>query len=80
MFIFESAYSIGIKSGDISGAMALWSRMIPSLLYIWSGNYVPLVKAACRLRGFDGGSVRAPLQELSSNETRALASCLEPLG
>jgi len=60
--------------------MALWSRMIPSLLYIWSGNYVPKVTAACRLRGCDGGGVRAPLQELSSDEARALASSLEPLG
>ncbi len=68
-----------VKNGDIAGAMALWSRMIPSLLYIWRGNYVPKVKAACRQRGFDGGSVRAPLQDLSSEEERALASSLEPL-
>jgi 4-hydroxy-tetrahydrodipicolinate synthase len=69
-----------VTSGDIAGAMELWSRMIPSLLYIWRGNYIPKVKAASRQRGFDGGSVRAPLQELSSDEVRVLASCLEPLG
>ena len=69
-----------VASGDIAGAMALWSRMIPSLLYIWRGNYVARVKAACRQRGYDGGSVRAPLQEISSDEARTLASCLEPLG
>jgi 4-hydroxy-tetrahydrodipicolinate synthase len=69
-----------VANGDIPGAMALWSRMIPSLLYIWRGNYVPKVKAACRQRGFDGGSVRAPLQNLSADETDALAACLEPLG
>jgi dihydrodipicolinate synthase/N-acetylneuraminate lyase len=62
------------------GAMELWSRMIPSLLYIWRGNYIPKVKAASRLRGFDGGGVRAPLQDLSVNEERELAACLEPLG
>ncbi len=73
--LFERA-----ASGDIAGAMALWSRMIPSLLFIWSGNYVSKVKAACRHRGYDGGSVRAPLQEISSDETHTLASCLEPLG
>ena len=73
--LFEQA-----ASGDIAGAMALWSRMIPSLLFIWSGNYVSKVKAACRHRGYDGGSVRAPLQEISSDETHTLASCLEPLG
>ncbi len=69
-----------VESGDIGGAMALWSRMIPSLLYIWRGNYIAKVKAACRQRGFDGGSVRAPLQDISSDEARALAACLEPLG
>jgi dihydrodipicolinate synthase/N-acetylneuraminate lyase len=53
--------------------------MIPSLLYIWRGNYVAKVKAACRQRGFDGGGVRAPLRELSAQEARMLASCLEPL-
>lgn len=73
--LFEMA-----ASGDTAGAMTLWSRMIPSLLYIWRGSYVPRVKAACRLRGFDGGSVRAPLLEISVDEARALECCLEPLG
>ncbi len=68
-----------VNSGDIAGAMALWARMIPSLLYIWRGNYIPRVKAASRQRGFDGGSVRAPLRDLSADEARALAACLEPL-
>ena len=69
-----------VTSGDITGTMELWSRMIPSLLYIWRGNYVAKVKAASRLRGFDGGGVRAPLQNLSANEMHELMACLEPLG
>jgi 4-hydroxy-tetrahydrodipicolinate synthase len=69
-----------VARGDITGAMELWSRMIPSLLYIWRGNYVPKVKAASRLRGFDGGGVRAPLQNVSASEVQELAACLEPLG
>jgi 4-hydroxy-tetrahydrodipicolinate synthase len=68
-----------VASGDIAGAMALWSRMIPSLLCIWRGNYIPKVKAASRQRGFDGGSVRAPLRELSTDELRELAASLESL-
>ena len=68
-----------VASGDIAGAMALWSRMIPSLLCIWRGNYIPKVKAASRQRGFDAGSVRAPLTELSTDELRELAASLEPL-
>ncbi len=69
-----------VSSGDIAGAMQLWARMIPSLLYIWRGNYIPRVKAASRQRGFDGGSVRAPLRDLSPDERRELAASLEPLG
>jgi 4-hydroxy-tetrahydrodipicolinate synthase len=68
-----------VTSGDITSAMELWSRMIPSLLYIWRGNYVPKVKAASRLRGFESGGVRAPLQNLSVNEMHELMACLEPL-
>lgn len=62
-----------VSSGDIAGAMSLWNKMIPSLLYIWQGNYIPKVKVACRLRGFDGGSVRAPLQPIGPNEEAELA-------
>ena len=69
-----------IASGDLNEAMALWSTMIPSLLYIWQGNYIAKVKAAARLRGFDGGSVRRPLMPLSDIEQRELATTLEPLG
>ena len=69
-----------VANEDIAGAMELWSSMIPSLLYIWRGNYIPKVKAASRLRGFDGGGVRAPLQNLSVKEIHELESCLEPLG
>jgi 4-hydroxy-tetrahydrodipicolinate synthase len=69
-----------IASNDVAGAMELWSRMIPSLLCLWRGKYVAKVKAACRQRGFDGGGVRPPLQDLSADETRELLASLEPLG
>jgi 4-hydroxy-tetrahydrodipicolinate synthase len=68
-----------VVSGDLAGAMTLWRRMIPSLLYIWRGQYIPKVKAASRLRGFDGGSVRAPLQDLDAASSAELEACLEPL-
>jgi 4-hydroxy-tetrahydrodipicolinate synthase len=68
-----------VASGDHAGAMALWQRMIPSLLHIWSGLYIPKVKAAARLRGFDGGSVRAPLRNLNPAEEQKLAISLETL-
>ena len=68
-----------VAADDITGARELWSRMLPSLLYIWRGDYIPKVKAASRLRGFDGGSVRAPLRNLDAERERELAACLEPL-
>lgn len=69
-----------VAARDLAGAMELWSRMIPSLLCLWRGNYVAKVKAACRKRGFGGGGVRAPLRELSVDERRGLEASLEPLG
>ncbi len=69
-----------VVATDLIAAMALWSTMIPSLLYIWQGNYIAKVKAASQLRGFDGGPVRRPLLPLSDTETRELAATLEPLG
>jgi len=69
-----------VAAGDLTGAMQLWSTMIPSLLYIWEGNYIAKVKAASQLRGFDGGPVRQPLLPLSASEAQELAATLEPLG
>ena len=68
-----------VAAGDFNAAMDLWATMIPSLLYIWSGNYIAKVKTACRLRGFEGGSVRRPLTPLSADEEKILASSLESL-
>jgi 4-hydroxy-tetrahydrodipicolinate synthase len=68
-----------VAAGDLSAAMSLWSRMIPSLLYIWRGHYIAKVKAASRMRGFDAGAVRAPLRDLDAGSELELAKCLEPL-
>ncbi len=69
-----------VAAGDLTGSMNLWSTMVPSLLYIWEGNYIAKVKAASQLRGFDGGPVRQPLLPLSASAARELAATLEPLG
>ncbi|MCP4387172.1 MAG: dihydrodipicolinate synthase family protein [Gammaproteobacteria bacterium] len=68
-----------VASGNHAAAMLLWQRMIPSLLCIWRGQYIAKVKTAARLRGFDGGSLRAPLQNLDHQAQRELETCLEPL-
>ena len=68
-----------VVAGEFEAARQLWARMIPSLLFIWRGQYIPKVKAACRLRGFDGGTVRTPLRNLDAPTERLLAQTLEPL-
>jgi 4-hydroxy-tetrahydrodipicolinate synthase len=68
-----------VVAGELDAAMQLWSRMIPSLLFIWRGHYIPKVKAASRLRGFNGGAVRKPLCELDTATEGLLAQSLEPL-
>ena len=69
-----------VAAGDLTGSMNLWSTMVPSLLYIWEGNYIAKVKAASQLRGFDGGPVRQPLLPLTATAARELVASLEPLG
>ena len=60
-------------------ALALWSRMFPSVAYCWFNDYIPAVKAACRQMGFDGGTVRAPVCEIGPAEEAKLAAALAPL-
>jgi 4-hydroxy-tetrahydrodipicolinate synthase len=67
------------SSGEYGAALALWSRMIPSLLFIWSDNYVAAVKAAAEIRGFGGGPPRKPVQPLTSEQVQQLRTALAPL-
>ena len=68
-----------VKAEDHAAALALWEKMIPSLLYIWYSDYIPAVKAACAMRGFDGGAVRQPLRALSVERQAQLSETLKPL-
>lgn len=68
-----------VQQGDHAGALALWSKMIPSLIYIWHGEYNAAVKSACRMMGYDGGTVRRPVQPLSIREEARLKQALQPL-
>ena len=61
-----------VVAADLTAAMALWSTMIPSLLYIWQDNYIAKVKAASQMRGFDGGlsgghCFRCPIPKYASS-------------
>jgi dihydrodipicolinate synthase/N-acetylneuraminate lyase len=65
-----------VAAGDHTAALELWTRMIPSLLLIWHGDYNPAIKSACRIRGFDGGGVRRPLRPLSAESEKELKASL----
>ncbi len=68
-----------VQAKKFDEAIALWSRMFPSVAYCWFNDYIPAVKAACRQMGFDGGTVRAPVCEIGPEEEAKLATALAPL-
>ena len=68
-----------IRDGQYDAALALWRRMFPSIAYCEFNDYIPAVKAACRMMGFDGGTVRAPVCEIGPNEEAKLAAALASL-
>jgi len=61
-------------------ALALWQRMLPSLLFICRSPYTPSVLRAAQLRGYGTGNVRSPLRKLSADQETQLRRSLEPLG
>ena len=66
-------------NGEYQAALDLWATMLPSLITIWQGDYIPAVKSACRMRGFDGGCVRRPVRALSAEDEKLLAASLAAL-
>jgi 4-hydroxy-tetrahydrodipicolinate synthase len=68
-----------VQARDYDAALALWALMFPSIHYIWLNDYIPAVKAACRLMGYDGGTVRPPVCEIGPEAQAALAEALAPL-
>jgi 4-hydroxy-tetrahydrodipicolinate synthase len=68
-----------IQAGRYPEAMALWARMFPPVAFCWYGDYNPSVKAACRIMGYDGGTLRAPVCELPPDAVTALEKALAPL-
>ncbi len=68
-----------VSAGALSEANALWQRILPSQLFLWSNSYNPAVKAAAHIMGNDIGQCRRPLQPLNDDEMAALRSSLSPL-
>ncbi|HCH24949.1 MAG TPA: dihydrodipicolinate synthase family protein [Oceanospirillaceae bacterium] len=68
-----------VNGGDHAAALALWQKMIPSIIWLWSNDYIAAIKSAGRMRGFAGGGVRAPLRPISQADEQALAVALNHL-
>ncbi|MER8913046.1 dihydrodipicolinate synthase family protein [Mesorhizobium sp. M0761] len=69
-----------VDRNEYEQALALWQRMLPSLLFIWRSPYTPSVLRAAQLRGYGTGNVRSPLRKLSADQEAQLRRSLEPLG
>jgi len=69
------------SSGQYQQALALWQRMLPSLLFICSGfgHYLCSVLRASQLRGFGNGNIRKPLKPLAAEYEQALRQSLQAL-
>ena len=68
-----------VSSKQLDEALALWKRMLPSLLFIWRAPYTPSVVKAAEWRGYGTGNVRKPLSRLSADQEAGLRAALEPL-
>jgi 4-hydroxy-tetrahydrodipicolinate synthase len=68
-----------VQDGKYAEAMALWARMFPASAFCWYGDYNPAVKAACRIMGYEGGTLRAPVCELPPAAVAELEAALAPL-
>lgn len=68
-----------VAAGDYAAALALWKRMLPSLLFIWTNPYNASVLRMAELRGFGTGNLRKPQARLSADREPALRAALAPL-
>ena len=68
-----------VAEGDHEGALTLWQKMLPSLLHIWTHDYIQCVLAASKHRGYGLGAVRRPLRPLSAESQAKLIATLAPL-
>lgn len=68
-----------IRAGKAEEALTLWKSILPAMACCWFGDYVPMVHAACRIMGFDGGRLRAPLREADPKAMAELEAALAPV-
>lgn len=67
------------RSGDLDGARQAQQHVNRLREALKSGPYIASYKAALRLRGINGGSVRPPLRDATEEEARALEARLRAI-
>ncbi len=65
-----------VAAEDHAKALALWQKMLPSLLHIWTHDYVGCVLAAAHHRGYGTGHVRGPLRPIDQASKDAMIATL----
>lgn len=65
--------------GRWADARAIWAKLEPIMLLIWSGDYVQSVYAAADLTGYGAGQPRKPLRALAADKMAALQQALGDL-
>lgn len=68
-----------VQQHKYSEAMALWQKMLPVMLLIWTTNYTPTVLRAAHLRGYGTGNLRKPLRAITHAQDQVLQEALAPL-
>jgi 4-hydroxy-tetrahydrodipicolinate synthase len=68
-----------VNGGQYAEALALWKKMLPSLLHIWTTEYIQAVLAASKHRGYGTGNVRKPLRNWDQNKRDGMIRTLAPL-
>jgi 4-hydroxy-tetrahydrodipicolinate synthase len=68
-----------VAAGEHAQALVLWQTMLPSLIHIWTHDYVPAVLAAAHHRGYGTGNIRRPVRPLDSSGTSAMLATLSSL-
>ena len=69
-----------VQAGSFLEARALWEKMFPANMFFIQNSYVPSVKAATNMAGFNVGPCRKPLMPLNTNDIEKLRQALAPLG
>ncbi|QFT81988.1 4-hydroxy-tetrahydrodipicolinate synthase [Roseovarius sp. THAF27] len=68
-----------VAAKEYDQALALWQKMLPSLLHIWTNDYLQCVLVAARHRGYGLGNVRRPLRPISDEAEAVMIATLAPL-